>query len=193
MAVLSAGIGHNRGPSLDAGYSYRLGLWRKARKELMPTTLPIEVIRNRVRRAKEIGLPYKTYASIRASSGRDVVGFLFSDNALRVRRGYLRMAHDRFEKLSAVSRCSLGAAVHEPTEPSKVADLNPLLSFVGQAPGLAASWSDAALILNDIVGRTGLPSDGLVVVGETTLEREWCAALKAAFYLPAHRYFDPTA
>ncbi len=38
--------------------------------------LPIEVIRLRVRRAAELGLPYKIYAGVRASTGHDLVGFL---------------------------------------------------------------------------------------------------------------------
>ena len=60
--------------------------WSKARKGLLGETLPIEVIRMRVRRATELGLPYRSYASIRASTGRDVLGFLFSSNALRLIR-----------------------------------------------------------------------------------------------------------
>lgn len=188
---MSAGIGHNHGPSMEAGFSYRRGLWRKARNDLISKTLPIEVIRGRVRRAKELGLPYKTYASIRASSGRDVIGLLFSDNALRIRRSHLRMAQDRFEKLNSVSGCSFSAVVHPPLDPVAVGAANPELSFASTAPGITASWPEMAEGLRMAVAPSGLPADGLVVVGETALEREWCAALKAAFYLPAQRYFDP--
>ncbi|MDJ0993061.1 MAG: hypothetical protein QNI90_05770 [Dinoroseobacter sp.] len=190
---MRAGIGHNNGPSMEPGFTYRRGLWQKARKELIPKTLPIEVIRGRVRRAKELGLPYKTYASIRASSGRDVIGLLFSDNALRVRRARLRMAHDRFEKLSQVSGCSLSAAVHAPLNPEEVIEANPILTFAGVAPGITATWPETATMLRAAVSPAGMPFDGVIIVGETGLEREWCAALKAAFFLPAQRYFDPTS
>lgn len=80
-----SGIGHNKGPTIEAGKSWRKHCWTKARRELLPT-LPIEIVRRRVARAKELGLDYKSYASIRAASGHDVVAFLFSSNALRVSR-----------------------------------------------------------------------------------------------------------
>ena len=53
---LGAGIGHNGGPTLESGGSWRRVAWKKAREELLPT-LPIEVVRLRVSRAKELGLP----------------------------------------------------------------------------------------------------------------------------------------
>ena len=72
------GIGHNNGPEMT-GLSWRSHCWRGARAQLLPT-LPIEVVRLRVRRAAELGLPYKTYAGVRAQTGHDLVGFLFSSN-----------------------------------------------------------------------------------------------------------------
>lgn len=53
------GIGHNGGPTLEGGHSWRKYSWTKARKALMPT-LPVEVVRLRVKRAAELRLPYKT-------------------------------------------------------------------------------------------------------------------------------------
>lgn len=47
-------------------------------------TLPIEILRNRVARAAELGLDYKAYASIRAASGPDVIAFLFLSKTLRL-------------------------------------------------------------------------------------------------------------
>ncbi len=76
-------IGHNGGPGVEDGASWRRHCWAKARADLLPT-LPIEVLRGRVRRARELGLEYKTYAGVRASTGHDVVAFLFSSNALRL-------------------------------------------------------------------------------------------------------------
>ena len=60
-------IGHNNGPSMETGRGFRVHAWSKARADLIPN-LPIEILRGRVRRAKELGLPYKTYASVRAST-----------------------------------------------------------------------------------------------------------------------------
>lgn len=76
---MRAAIGHNGGPDLT-GLGWRTHCWRQARETLLPT-LPIEVVRLRVRRAAELGLDYKTYAGIRASTGHDLVAFLFSSNA----------------------------------------------------------------------------------------------------------------
>jgi 3,4-dihydroxy 2-butanone 4-phosphate synthase / GTP cyclohydrolase II len=99
---MSAGIGHNKGPTMEAGYSWRKHSWTKARENLLPT-LPIEVVRLRVKRAKALGLPYKTYASVRASSGHDVIGFLFSSNALDLLRAQDRLAADRALRIAALT------------------------------------------------------------------------------------------
>ena len=45
-----AGPGHNGGPSLEGGTSWRRHCWTQARERLLPT-LPIEVVRLRVKRA----------------------------------------------------------------------------------------------------------------------------------------------
>ncbi len=81
--MTSPGLGHNGGPTMEPGYGWRLHCWKKARADLLPH-LPIEVLRTRVKRAAELGLEYRTYASVRAATGHDVVAFLFSSNALRV-------------------------------------------------------------------------------------------------------------
>jgi hypothetical protein len=80
-----SGIGHNGGPSMEPGYGFRKVAWSKARRALLPS-LPLEIVRVRVARAKRLGLPYRTYATIRATSGRDIVAFLFSGNALGLAR-----------------------------------------------------------------------------------------------------------
>ncbi len=59
--------GHNGGPTLEPGGAWRRHCWRKARADLLPH-LPIEVLRTRVRRAGELGLDYRTYASVRAAT-----------------------------------------------------------------------------------------------------------------------------
>ncbi|WP_295074341.1 hypothetical protein [Tabrizicola sp.] len=44
-------LGHNGGPSLEGGVSWRKHCWSAARERLLPT-LPIEVVRLRVKRAQ---------------------------------------------------------------------------------------------------------------------------------------------
>ena len=77
-----SGIGHNKGPTREKGAGWRRVAWKKSREALLPK-LPLEVVRMRVRRARELGLDYKSYAGFRAANGRDIVAFLFSSNALR--------------------------------------------------------------------------------------------------------------
>lgn len=96
-----SGIGHNRGPSMDGGASWRRHCWCKARADLLPT-LPIEVVRLRVKRAKEIGLDYHTYASFRAASGDDIVALLFQRMCL----GIMPNSIIRYLYKSPIQACS---------------------------------------------------------------------------------------
>lgn len=105
-----AEIGHNGGPSLAGGVSWRKHCWSAAREALLPT-LPIEVVRTRVKRAQALGLDYKTYAGVRAATGHDVVAFLFSSNALRVSVLRPAMPEARAEKLAQVQGGRLALAV----------------------------------------------------------------------------------
>ena len=43
------------------------------------------------------------------------------------------------------------------------------------------------------VVRLRVPGDGVILVGETALEREWCAAGRLAGWIPAARYFGAGA
>ena len=170
-------IGHNGGPSVEEGESWRRHCWTAARAALLPT-LPIEVLRTRVKRAADLGLDYKTYASVRAATGHDVVAFLFSSNALRVTPVRLRMPEGRAEKLALVRADRIGLAQ---------AGVNPELDRAEDAPDLLARFSDAGRHLRAILDR--VPGDRVILVGDMELERDWCAAGRLAGYLPAARYF----
>lgn len=54
------GPGHNNGPPLESLYGYRNFVWRRASKAAWKTP-PIEVIRRRARRARELGMSYHEY------------------------------------------------------------------------------------------------------------------------------------
>lgn len=182
-----SGIGHNGGPTMEKGRGWRRYAWTRARAELLPK-MPIEVVRRRVKRARELGLDYKAYAGIRAATGRDVIALLFSDNALRLMAD-ARMPSDRAAHLEGLRDVEALALVHPPLEPDDVLRVNPGLIAVEHAPGLAASWPEIRERVLALKGR--LPADGVVVIGETWLERDWCAAARLAGYLPAERYFAP--
>ena len=187
MADALPGLGHNLGPTMEAGASWRKHCWTAARESLLPH-LPIEVLRGRLRRAKELGLDYKTYASVRAASGHDVVAFLFSSNALRLMGATPVLPADRAEKLAALVDCGRLAVVSPPLIPEvalRAAEASLQAAFT--APTAWASFSETAAILR--LAKAGLPGDRILLVGDTALEQGWCAAGRLAGYVPAARYF----
>jgi len=183
-----SGIGHNSGRVDEPGKSWRTHVWGKARQQLMPK-LPIEVIRNRVARAKELGLPYKTYAGLRASSGDDLIGFMFSSNALDVLRRADYIPAAKAEKLASLKHAKTIGLAHAPVEP---AQLSPPLQAAFAAPKPLAPWVQTRAALRDVLAQSGAPSSRVVLVCETELEREWAEAGRLAGVLPAARYFEAT-
>ena len=179
-------IGHNGGPSLEGGASWRRHCWSAAREALLPT-FPIEVVRLRVKRAKALGLDYKTYAGVRAATGHDVVAFLFSSNALRVSVLRPAMPEARALKLAEVQCGRLALAV-APLTPGMVEAASPVvLDGVHPAPWALAGFGEVRAVLRQALGK--VPSDQVILVGDLGLERDWCAAGRLAGYLPAERYF----
>ncbi|MEL6913417.1 MAG: hypothetical protein AAFP13_02840 [Pseudomonadota bacterium] len=188
MTGTRPGIGHNNGPAMDRGVRYRTYQWRKAREALVPT-LPLFVLRMRVKRAKELGLDYSTYAGVRASTGRDVIGFLFSSNALDLKLTAVNFSPETAAKLEAITGAAKLALVHPPLGPGAVAQANPVLDVVDAAPAFTDSFPETREKLRRVIAARRLPADGVLVIGSTTLERGWCATARAAGYLPAERYF----
>ena len=185
-------IGHNNGPTMEPGESWRRHCWKKARHELLPT-LPIEVLRRRVARAKELGLDYKSYASIRAASGHDVIAFLFSSNALRVLAKSPEMPADRLQKLANITDCLRTAAVHRPLTPETVLATLPdrVLDRAFAAPTFTDTWGQTRDIILQQLRTDRLPLDGVVVIGDTSQERAWVGAARLAGYVPADQFFAP--
>ena len=182
-----SGIGHNKGPTMERGGGGRRFAWKKARADLLPV-MPIEIVRVRVRRAKELGLDYKAYAGIRATTGRDIIALLFSDNALRLLNRET-IPEPRLSKLRETKNVDLLALLHPPADPDRFVELYPEISHAGHAPGLQSKWREVRDRVRALKGN--LPADGVVVVGETLLERNWSEAAKLAGYIPAERYFGP--
>ena len=180
-----AGLGHNNGPTMEAGYRYRKHQWRKAREALLPT-LPLFVLKMRVKRAKELGLDYKTYAGVRAFTGRDVIGFLFSSNALRMTS--VTLPDDTARQVAEIKDASKIALVHRPLDPAGVMEANEGLKAAA-APLFTDSWTEMRHKVANTIKAERLPADGVLVIGATSMEREWSAAARAAGYLSAERYF----
>ena len=187
-----SGAGHNGGPTMEPGFGFRKLAWTRARAQLLPR-LPLEVVRLRVARAERLGLPYRTYATIRATSGMDIVGFLFSSNALELTRARLVMPAEVAVRLAplagAVDRV---AAVHVPLHPGAVMQANPgLVDAAGMAPGFTARWRETRAGLRRLLRDRKLPLDGVVVVAATAMEREWCATAGLAGVIAADAMFWP--
>ena len=187
-----SGIGHNGGPTLERGHSWRTYQWRKAQKALMPNTIPLAIVKMRVRRAAELGMDYKAYASIRQATGRDICGLLFSSNALRIMVGSAAMPPERRRVVAAVKGADRLALVHGALDLETILSSNPL-DAVRPAPDLRMSWTETHTRLRDFVVERRLVGDQVVVIGETALEREWLSAARAAGYIPAERYFSDAA
>ena len=169
------------------GYTGRLHQWRKARKALIPNTIPVEVVRMRVRRAAALGLDYGTYAGIRAGTGRDIAALLFSSNALRMIR-QAELAERDAAKLAAVE-AARGALMHRPLPETAPEPLD----FAARAPLFTDNWTAMRARLRDVLRARGLPADSVLLIGDTAFEMSWCAALRAGGYLPADRYFGDRA
>ncbi|WP_289080432.1 hypothetical protein [uncultured Sulfitobacter sp.] len=185
-----AGIGHNQGPSLERGQKWRTFQWQKAREAAMPSAIPLMVVKMRVARARELGLDYKAYAAIRQATGRDILALLFSSNALRVvRAGAPHIPLREAEVLDKVQRAQKLALVHRPLRPDSVAQANPVLDHVAEAPKFTDSWSAMRDHLGQVVQGRKLVGDQVLIIGDTGLERDWATASKAAGYVEAARYF----
>lgn len=185
-----SGIGHNGGPTIEPGHGFRKLAWGKARKSLLKT-LPIEIVRVRVARARRLGIDYKTYASIRAASGHDVVAFLFSGNALHMTPARIALPAPVADRLCGLDGAAdRVAAVYRPAHPGAVLAANAgLLDHAAPAPQFTESWSALRDRIQGLVRQRGLPGDGVVLISATAVEREWCAAGKLAGIIPAERFF----
>ena len=186
---VTPGIGHNGGPSLEEGTAWRTHCWREARVSLLPS-LPIEVVRLRVARARELGLPYRTYAGIRASTGQDVIGFLFSSNALRLLRASDRLSPESQVRLSSLAGAARVGIAQPPLSPPSLLALAPL-EAAHPAPPAILPWGEMRDRLRAILRERRRPGEAYVLVGETALEREWVEAGRLAGFLTGSAYFAP--
>ena len=181
-----AGIGHNSGHVDAPGHSYRAFAWKKARAALLPN-LPIEVVRLRVKRAQDLGLPYRTYAGIRASTGHDLIGFLFSSNALRVLRDADMIPDTHAAKLARIA-ADRTALCQPRVTPGRLSQVQ-VLDAAHPAPLAHLSWAATRDHLKSVARQRGHAADRFVIVGDTALERDWVAACGAAGWIAGDAYF----
>lgn len=189
-----AGIGHNQGPPLDGGQSWRAFAWRKARRELLPK-LPLEILRRRVARAKQLGLDYPQYASILLGTGRDIVGFLFTCQALGMRlERTLPLPDPVVVKLRQVERCERLLMAEEDTDRTALAlalaaETRITFQPPADAPNRLASWAEGRDAIHAALLPLRLPADAVVMIGTAAHERTWAEAARLAKFIPSEHYF----
>ena len=184
------GIGHNRAP----GNGWQRYCWGRARKELIGH-VPIEVVRMRMRRAKELGLAYPQYASILTGTGRDVVGFLFTAEGLRLKLArQLEMPQEVREKLHGLVRCDRLALSPEAEVPSDFIEELQQVAGVefagcGSSPATGANWGAARRRILDVLAPLRLPGDAVVLIGSREEEAGWKSAAKLGGFILGQDYF----
>lgn len=194
---MTPGIGHNSDGAL--GRSWRRYAWARARRELKPARVPLEIVRIRVRRAQALGLAYPQYASILLGSGRDIVGFLFTVDGLQLRlRRRLEMpeaVRGKLAGLMAGERLAL-APPEEGAEPFRE-ELESVsgarFASVARAPEPAAPWAAGRAAVRAALAPLRLPSDAVVMIGGAETEAAWAEAARLASYLPTDAYFGDGA
>ena len=191
------GIGHNQGPPLDENTGFRRVAWKKARAQLMPR-LPLEVIKRRVRRAKQLGLEYPAYASILLGTGRDIVGFLFTCDGLGMHLSRSLPLPDAVaSKLRQIERVDAMLAA-EGDRPETLQDLLTTETPIRFAAATRLPHADATLSAGQKAIRAALdplklPGDAVVMIGTQAHERDWADAAKLARFIPSEGYFGPSA
>ena len=187
------GIGHNQGPSLDGGSGFRRYAWKKARKELLPR-LPLEVLKRRIRRAQELGLAYPAYASILLGTGRDIVGFLFTCDALGILLSRsMELPETVAQKLKHLERVDTMLAVEHDRSNALPDLLQCEIAFASAThlPQPDASPDAGRQAIRAALDPLRLPGDAVVMIGIKEHERGWADAAKLARFIPGETYFAP--
>ena len=99
------------------------------------------------------------------------------------------MPLDRAEVIGAVTGAKRLALVHAPLSPTVMASANPELDAVAAAPRFTDTWQAMRAHLGGFIADQGLLGDQVLIIGDTSVERDWNSAARAAGYIEAQRYF----
>lgn len=195
-SALMSSIGHNKGPALEAGFGWRKHCWTQARRDLVGTKVPLEIVRIRVKRAKALGLSYPQYASVLLGSGRDIVGFLFTVDGLQLRlRKRLEIPSEVNSKLTRIEACQLLSLAPSGENPDAfLVELNAVSDapFVSSAaePKPDGSWSESQRAIREALMPMKLPPKAVVMIGARESEAAWANAGKLAKFIPSDQFFE---
>lgn len=195
-----APLGHNGGPPLDGNRSWRVHCWRKARRDLIGRHIPVEIVRRRVVRAKELGLAYPAYAAILMGSGRDITAFLFTAEAIGLRLERAARAGALHPQLDAAAATKLATApkalrglMAPAAAPEALAEAlrarGAAFTIIADAPDAGASDAEGRAAIRALLAPLRLPGDAVVMVGARADERRWAEAARLARFIAAPVYF----
>jgi hypothetical protein len=181
---------------MKTGLGWQRHCWTKARKDLLGKAIPIEIVRMRIKRARELGLSYPQYASIMLGSGRDIVGFLFTVDGLQLRlRKQLEMPDVVQDKLQSLRKCNLAAFAPSGEHPEtfrielqQVAGVP--FSATAPEPECDVNWPAARNAIRAVLDPLKLPGDAVVMIGTCDMEKQWAMAGKIARFIPASEYYS---
>ncbi|WP_088625641.1 hypothetical protein [Oceanicola sp. 22II-s10i] len=168
---------------MDDGRAVRIYTWKHA-QAARRESLTVEQVRRRRTRAAELGMSYATYASVRATAGRDVDALVFTSNALGLQGGG-PLDRSWAERLAGIRRCLRIGLLSAPLDPVEMAEVLPL-DRVYRAPPAHASWPALRAALARV--QEGRPASSFVLVGRAPWEEGWVAAGRLGAYLAAGTY-----
>ncbi|RED11372.1 hypothetical protein POI8812_01765 [Pontivivens insulae] len=193
---MTHGIGHNRPPQPTG---WQRHCWTRARKELVGERLPLEMIKVRMARARELGLSFPQYRSILLGGGRDITAFLFTAEGLHLKLTRELSIPDAVrDKLGTLRRADLLALSPSGEVPRQFADELGSLAEVtikdaGAEPEPHYSWSQQRAALRDLLRANAVPAASVVMIGRGAHQQGWAEAAELVKYLPRDEYFAESA
>jgi hypothetical protein len=123
---------------------------------------------------------------VRATTGRDIVSFLFSSNALGMYRRLEDLPARHADKLEAIRDCRRDGLFYAPLP---LAPEGLPLDAAYRAPGFTASPQEERAAVTAALTAQKLPRDAVLLIGATAIERGWCANAQLAGYLDEAAFF----
>lgn len=192
----SPGVGHNS--NAIEGRAWRRHAWKKARAELKPARVPIEIVRLRIRRAERLGLSYPQYASVLLGTGRDIVGFLFTVGGLQLRLARELSAPPHVAaKLRGIAAGRLALSPAEEDAEAYRAELEAAtgapFDAAAKAPEPRATHGARRRAIRGFLAGRKLPADAVVMIGDGAEDRASAEAAMLAKFILSEDYFPGPA